>query len=199
MNKSTDSYNLGFTAFGLGAAHSYALAAVYQETRDWVQAKEEALNQNVFRQSKASSISRLEREFRLRLQTLTCAQLDLLVDEPSDARIPISLLAVFKRYRIIRDFAQEVLFEKIQTLDFELRPSDYSSFIEHKETAHPELMKLSDTSAKKIKQVTLRILTEGEILSASEPPRIAPVLLPDSVVSVIRSDDPALLRPFLQA
>ncbi|MCB1062257.1 MAG: DUF1819 family protein [Verrucomicrobiae bacterium] len=63
---------------------------------------------------------------------------------------------------------------------------------------HPELMELSDTTAKKIRQVTLRILTEGEILSATEPSRITPAILTESVASVIRAEDPALLRPFLQ-
>ncbi|MCB1062258.1 MAG: DUF1819 family protein [Verrucomicrobiae bacterium] len=125
-----NSYNLGFTAFGLGASHALALASVFVKCRDWPQAKEEAIAENVFRQAKATSILRLEREFRLRLQTLTDDQIELLVEEPSEARIPISLLAVFKRYRFIRDFSEEVLREKTEIFDFEVRPSDYSSFVE---------------------------------------------------------------------
>lgn len=192
------SYNLGFTAFGLGASHALALATVFVRLKDWPSAKQEAITKNVFRQAKASSITRLEREFRLRLQTLTEDQIELLVEEPSEAKIPISLLAVFKRYRFIRDFSEDVLREKSEIFDYEVRPSDYSSFVEQREPMYPELMELSDTTAKKIRQVTLRVLTEGEILSATNPSRIAPAILTESVASVIRAEDPNLLRPFLQ-
>jgi hypothetical protein len=198
VHPATSSYNLGFTAYGLGAAHAYALAAVYLRLGDWDLAKREAIEGNVFQQAKATSISRLEREFRLRLQTLTEEQLHLLVEEPTVARVPLALLAVFKRYRLIRDFVEHVLIEKVETMDFELRPSDYTSFIEQQEPAHPELDELSDTTSRKLRQVTLRILAEGEILTQSKPRKIAATLLCESVLSVITSDDPALLRPFLQ-
>jgi hypothetical protein len=191
-------YNLGFTASSLGAAHTYALAAVYMRLGDWNLAKQAAVSGNVFQQVKATSITRLEREFRLRLQTLTESQLRLLVESPEIARIPLALLAVIKRYSLIRDFAEQVLIEKVQTLDFELRRSDYVSFIEEQEPAHPELNRLSESTAQKLKQVTIRILTEGEILSQSTPKRITPPRLPESVISVIESESPALLRPFLQ-
>jgi len=125
-----DTYNLGFTAYGLGASHACALASVYLRLGDWDLTKREAIDGNVFQQAKSTSISRLEREFRLRLQTLTGEQLNLLVENPAVARVPLALLAVFKRYTLIRDFAEHVLAEKVQVMDFELRPSDYASFIE---------------------------------------------------------------------
>jgi hypothetical protein len=195
---SSHTYNLGFTAFGLGASHALALASVFAEFGEWDLAREHAIERNVFRQTKTTSNRRLEREFRLRLQTLTVNQLALLVSHPAEARIPIALLAAFKRYDLIRDFSAEVLAEKVSQLDFELRPSDYSSFIEHLEPAHPELLKLTDTTLKKIRQVTFRVLTEGGILSPGLPHRIAPAILPESVIEVIRRDDPALLKAFLQ-
>lgn len=192
------SYNLGFTAFGLGASHALALASVFAESGDWDLAKEHAIQRNVFRQTKTTSNRRLEREFRLRLQTLTEDQLALLVSHPTEARVPIALLAAFKRYDLIRDFSAEVLALKVSQFDFELRPSDYSSFIEHLEPAHPELLKLTDTTLRKIRQVTFRVLTEGGILSSGTPHRIAPAILPESVRDVIRRDDPALLKAFLE-
>lgn len=198
MPNSANQYNLGFTAYGLGAAYAFELANVFMQLRDWEKAKREAIAGNVFQQTKVSSINRLEREFRLRLQTLTDEQLHLLVEEPAIARVPIALLAVFKRYHLIRDFAEQVLLEKTLIMDFEIRPSDYSSFIEQMEPAHPELLDLSDTTLHKLKQVTLRILSEGEILSQDTPKRISPAMLPDAVISVIRDEDPQLMRPFLQ-
>lgn len=198
MLNTTKPYNLGYTAYSLGASYAYELATVFIRLGDWDLTKQEAIAGNAFKQAKASSINRLEREFRLRLQTLTEDQLHLLVEEPAIARVPMALLAVYKRYQLIRDFAEQVLLEKSQTIDFEIRPSDYSSFIEQIEPAHPELLGLSDTTASKLRQVTLRILSEGEILSQSTPKRIAPALLSDSVISVIRAEDPDFLIPFLQ-
>lgn len=198
MNSANNPYNLGFTAYGLGAAHTCALATVYLQLGDWELAKQEAIIGNVFQQAKSSSINRLEREFRLRLQTLTEAQLHLLVEEPAIAHVPIALLAVFKRYQLVRDFVEHMLIEKVETMDFEIRPSDYTSFIEQQEPAHPELEGLSDSTSQKLRQVTLRMLAEGEILSQSKPRRIAPTLLDESVISVISEENPALLRPFLQ-
>jgi hypothetical protein len=198
MPRPTVTYNLGFTAYGLGATHALALATVYHEVENWDVAKDRAITENVFRQAKSTSVKRLEREFRQRLQTLTRTQLDLLVEYPDEARIPIALLAVFKRYRNIRDFAEDTLLSKYEVMDFEIRPSDYAGFIERMEPAHPELSTLTALSAKKIRQVTFRMLTEGQILSTDDPPRIAPSMLPTSVVLAIREEDPALLRPFIQ-
>lgn len=197
MPVTISSYNLGFTAFGLGATHARALAAVFREEGDWEITKTRAIAENIFRQSKSTSLSRLEREFRLRLQTLTPGQIELLDCESAETRVPIALLSVFKRYQFIRDFSVEVLGEKSKLFDFELRPSDYSAFLELKETEHPELADVSDTTARKLRQVTLRILTEGEILADSEPQKIAPSPLPETVVEAIRDDDPSFLLPFL--
>jgi hypothetical protein len=192
-------YNLSFTAFGLGVQHACALARVFEKVRSWEKAKEEALSGNVFQQSRASSLKRLEREFRLRLQALTSDQLELLIAEPEMTGPSLALLAVFKRYAIVCDFCTEVLWDKWTAQDFELRASDYASFIENKETAHPELLEISDSSAKKLNQVTLRILTEGGLLTRDKPKCIMPVILPTQVVEVISKEEPQYLRAFLQS
>ncbi len=192
-------YNLGFTAFGLGSSQLLELATLFVElNEDWQEVRKAAIRDNIFRQSKESSLIRLEREFRLRLETLTANQTALLVESPSEARVPIALLAVFKRYRFVRDYAEGVLREKAEVFDFEVRPSDYSSFVEQQEPAHPELAELSDSTAKKIRQITHRILTEGEILSDTVPQRIAPAVLSQQVIAVIRDEDLSLLPAFLQ-
>lgn len=197
MALTVEKYNLGFTSTALGVVHMAALAKLFLDTGSWDLAGKKALADNIFKQMRDASARRLLREFRARLSNLTPVQLELFRDPNSEPRRRMALLAVFKRYRFVADFSEQALLPKVDAFDFELRPSDYSYFVESREDLHPELLKVSETSRNKIRQVTLRMLKEGEILSSTRPIQITPPFLSESVVDVIRDDDPALLRPFL--
>ena len=197
MTLALKKYNLGFTTTGLNVNHMVALARLFEKSQDWEKTNAAALEKNIFQQPKATSSRRLLREFRGRLEKLTDEQLELLANTEGEPQSRMALLAVFKRYRFVADFSEQVLRPKADALDFELRPSDYSYFVESLEDVHPELLQLASSTQQKLRQVTLRILKEGEIVSSTKPVRITPPFLSEEVTEVIRLDDPSLLRPFL--
>lgn len=194
---STQPYRLGFVAGALGVAQCRTLAALWRRHGSWDEVRVEALGQNAMLQSRHASLVRVEREYRQRLQTLTDAQLALLTDATGDTARLIALLAAFKHYAFLFDFCCLVLRQKMQTHDLVLRPSDYEAFVSSADALHPELAQLSPSTRGKIRQVTMRLLAEGGLLSGTRKPMIVrPNLTPDFVRCVIE-DEPAYLAGFL--
>lgn len=194
---SSSPYSFGFTAGGLGLSYSQALAGLFNELGDWRAVREAALEGNVLLQARKASRIRIEREFRQRLQTLTPDQLRLLGDGGNDTGRPLALLAAFKRYPVIFDFCVLTLREKLLVFDPQLRNSDLDNFFTSVEPTHPEMTGLTDSTFDKIRQVLIRILAEGGILSGTDSPAIAPVPLSPEAARAIAADSPFYLQGYL--
>jgi hypothetical protein len=194
---SRDPYSFGFTAGGLGLIYCQALAGLYLESGDWQQVRREALATNALRQGRSASSVRVEREFRQRVASLTQPQIRLLAEGSSDVARPLALLAAFKRYPVIFDFCVLSLQPKLTVFDTAVRPSDLENFFAEVEPRHPEVLKLTDSTQAKIRQVLVRILAEGGILSGTDKPVIDPVPLVPEVARVVSAESPAYLRGFL--
>jgi len=194
---SREPYSFGFTAGGLGLSYCQTLAGLYVELGDWADVRGRALESNALRQGRRASSIRVEREFRQRVQTLSEDQIRLLAEGNSAEARPLALLAVFKRYSVIFDFCVLTLLPKLNVFDSELRPSDLDNFFAEVEPAHPEIAEMTDSTLAKVRQVMIRILAEGGILSDTERPAIAPLPLLPEVARVISDDSPDLLRGFL--
>lgn len=174
------------------------LAALFLEVGDWTEVRERALKSNVLQQNRNSSLVRLEREYRMRLQTLTPAQIALLANtsEEQNAR-PLAMLASFKRYPFIFDFCVLTLRQKIAVFDSEIRPSDFENFLEQVEPYHPEVKGLTDKTMNKIRQRLLKMLADAALTSGTQNPVIQPPLLTHEVTSVIVEESPFILHGFL--
>lgn len=190
-------YSFSFTAGGLGVEHCQTLARIYAEEGDWKAAREKALAINAFGQGRQTSLSRVELEFRRRLQNLTTAEIELLAESDTSVARPLAFLAAVKCYALIFDFCVHTLRPKAQIYDTELRPSDLENFFEDRELEHPELAKLADTTRVKIRQNLVRILAEAGLLSGSKNPHLVPVPIIPHVAELIATDSPHWLRAFL--
>jgi len=191
-------YNLSFTAASLRPELCRIVAELYVTCGSWSEAKQHALASNLLQSRSASSGVRLEREIRQRLQTLTLAQLSILATSTAEDRAAISWLAAMKQHAFLFEFASEVLRDKLTARESVLRPSDYERFIEIRELTHPELRELTPSSSTKVRNVTLRMLTEAGLLV--EGPSLGnvqrPVVSP-AVRDAIRDDAATLLAGFL--
>ena len=190
-------YSFGFTAGGLGLVYCQVLAGLYLELGDWQKVRTVALSTNALRQGRSASSVRVEREFRQRVATLTPDQMRLLAEGSGDVTRPLALLAAFKRYPVILDFCVLTLQPKLTVFDIAVRPSDLENFFAEVEPRHPEVSEMTDSTQAKIRQVLVRILAEGGILSETENPVIDPIPLVPEVARVISTDSPAYLRGFL--
>lgn len=190
-------YSFSFTAGGLGLSHCQTLSRLYLQVGDWKSVKKEVYRGNILQQGRQTSISRVELEFRRRLQTLTLDELEMLAEGETDLARSIALLAAFKSYRLIFDFCVLTLRPKVAVFDFEVRPSDIEGFLEHQEAGHPEITQLQPSTLTKLRQNLLKILVDGGILVAGTDPLIQPLPLVPEAGILIGRDSPQYLEAFL--
>ncbi len=191
-------YSVSFTAASLRPDLARIVAEGYLELRDWDASRERILAGNLLQARSRASAIRREQEFRLRLQTLTDAELQILAQAPADARRAIAWLSVLKHSPFILALARDFLREKLATHDTTLRPSDYEHFFEGEAAAHPELAALTASTRAKIRQVALRMLREAGLLApnAKDFTLFRP-LIPAEARAAILADDPRWLGGFL--
>lgn len=183
-------YNITFASGGLRRNETLLVAELYQDLGDWETVRERVLAENLFQMRSKASIRRVFQEIRGRLQTLTPAELNILLAGSPQDQDAVLWLALCKRSPFIRDFATEVLHEKFQRMEMELTYDDYDLFFYDKAEWHPELERVSESTHKKQRQNLFRIMREVGLISADN--RILPALLSPELTEAIRSDDPAL-------
>ncbi len=191
-------YSFGFTAASLRPELLRIIAERFLQTGSWEKTKESVLASNELQCRTATSAQRMERELRPRLQTLSRHQLELLVQSGADTRISLAWLAAVKHSSFLFDFAADALRAKVERHDYVLRESDYRRFIEEKTPAHPELLKLSESTSGKVRRVLFAMLRETEILiKGQEIGSLQRPVIPHDVELSIRAESPAWLAAYL--
>jgi hypothetical protein len=184
-------YTMSFTTGGLFYQESVAVAEVYSRDHDWVAAKEYVQGHNLLQARTQSTGARIWREVSMRLKQLTADEMELLVNGSRHEQQTLLWVAVCKRYRFIRDFAIEVMREKILRMDFTLNQQDYEIFFNAKADWHDELGRLSASTQQKLKQVLFRMLYESEILSRNNEIQLA--MLSERLAGVLVKDNREIL------
>jgi hypothetical protein len=195
LTYNTKPYRLSFTAASSLLSDFVRLATLTVEN-DF---KLDKLTNDQIGKEKESTNVRQFRELKHRLKTLTTGEVDILVNGSLVDQKHVALLAICKTYRFISDFIVEVIRDKVLVYDFEIRESDYNSFINRKSFDHPELEGLTESSQTKIKTVLFRMLAEVGLIADAKSKVIQPVLLSDELEKVIVKDNPELLKIFLKS
>lgn len=137
------------------------------------------------------------REVSKRLAFLNPHQMELLVNGSLDVQKQLAFYAACRSHLFIRDFVVEVLREKYLVFDYQVTEGDYLSFVRRKQDLHPEIESLSETSLKKIRQVTFKILEQAGIINSVKAKEIQPQLLEPALVNVIAMESREWLKIFL--
>ncbi len=162
-------YRLSFTFGGLLGHETRVIAKEYIKDRDWTSTKSRILEQNLLQKTRLSSSKRYFREIRDRLSYAHDWEVDLITSDMSFEEVITVILAITARYyRFLRDFIIEVVRHKWLGKDIQLKEYDFASFFESKVPNHEELTEISDTTRKKLKQVALRVLREGNLLAGNK-------------------------------
>lgn len=194
----SDPYRLSFTAVSLRPDLARIAADAYLARGTWVGAHKQVLENNAFQSRTKSSLQRVEREIRTRLQNLTKNQIVLLAEGTSEERASMAWLAAIKYSAMICEFAADVLRSKLSDFDLVLRYSDYDNFIAARLPYHPELGELTESSSRKIRNVLLLMLTEAGMLRKKNGAQlIIRPLQSKRVIDSIVADDAHLLVGFL--
>jgi hypothetical protein len=191
MNK-TGKYRLSFTAASLRLQEMSEFAREYRE-----KGLDSITKDAIIKGGNERTAAREFREIKDRINTLTDRQISILADGDLISQKQIALLSICKLYTFIRDFIVEVLRNKALVYDFQVTEGEYITFIRKGIELHPELEELAETTARKIKQVTFKILEQAGMIDSVRSKKIIPQLVDPQVSNAIVEDDPEWLKIFL--
>jgi hypothetical protein len=155
------------------------------------------IEENTLQRNTIATRKREFSEIKKRLQTLTSNELHYFATSSSEEAKQLAMLSCFKLYRLIYEFAAEVLQEKILLFDMRILDSDYNSFLESKKVSSQKLATISETTQNKIKQVMFKIFEQANFIDSVKTKNIQRPHLSHEVIKLILEDDPLLLRAFL--
>lgn len=189
-------YRLSYTAASLYVKETVSISIIYKKYSDKKALISEVLRLDLLPKNKTASADRMLKEMLIRIQQLTSGQLDLLGDADFATQKQLCFLAVCKAYRFILDFAIEVMRTKYLVFDYQIIESDYKVFFYEKMLSHPELERLSESTAKKLKQVMFRMMEQADLIDAAGTKVIQPQYLHPDLIGVIVQDNPEYLKLF---
>lgn len=191
---SPERYALSFTSGGLLMREAAVLAPLYLAERDWGQVRKIAVERNVLQARTSSSSVRVIRETVQRLSVLTDAEMNLLADAgPSEQQI-LMWTAACRRYRLIAEFAEEVVRERFLLMTPSLSTDDFDRFLVGKSLWHPELDELKASTILKLRQSIFRMLQNAGFLTESGS--IVPAVMSERVTETLNRRTPSDIRFF---
>jgi len=195
IQKST--YLLSYTSASLLTNESEITANLYLQIQDWDKVKENIVEDNALQKGAISTRKREFIELKKRLETLTPQQLGFYETAISNDIRYLTILSCFKLYKLIYDFASEIIRTKLLLFDFQILNSDYESFYESKRVAYDNLNTVSEVTQKKLKQVMFKILEQAGFIDSVKNKNIQKPYLSEELIKLIVMDDPKYLRAFL--
>lgn len=187
-------YILSFTAAGVLRSECVLLAELHARLGDWDAVRSTAVADNLLQARKAASATRVCRELVFRLQGLSGDELVLLRQGNPNEQDQILWVAICRRYRLVAEFALEVLRERFLQFGPPLELSDFDAFYDRKADWVEELDQLAPVTRAKLRQVLFRMLREAGLTSADRS--IQPTLLSDRVRRVVGRERPSDLLYF---
>ncbi len=191
-----DIYNFSFTGAAL-KLHDFVRLAKYVDDHQLDIERQTPDPDLIMRRSNARTNQREFQELIKRYLYLTPEQRDLIIEMDANGQKHLALLGICKAYPFIRDFIVEVVREKFLFLDYQLTDGDYLSFYNRKTELHPELEAFAQSTTKKARQVTWRILEEAGLIDNTKDRTIVPQFVHQRIINGVASENPALLKIFL--
>ena len=192
--ESAGRYSFSFTAGALLTRECVTLAPLYMEERDWETVRRRAVAENWLQARTHRAGVRQVSETVKRLSALTDAEVELLLDATGAERAHLLWAAACRRYRLIGEFAEEVVRERYLTLASTLDYEDFDSFVRSKSLWHEELATVKESTLQKLRSNVFKMLHEAELLTESG--RIEPALLSSRVAECLNQPTPSDIRFF---
>ncbi|AEI50614.1 DUF1819 family protein [Runella slithyformis] len=190
-------YTFSFTGASALIAETLVIAEEFERLQDWKEVQKSLMESNLLNKVKEVTFKREFSEIKKRLSLLTAPQLALMVHGSLDDAKAMILLSLVKAYPLIKDFITEVLLSKHLVFDRSLTESDYIRFFNAKSFSHDELNKITESTAKKVKQVVYKLLEQVGLITNAKNGTIIRPILSTNALDVIITDNPSFLTAFL--
>lgn len=189
-------YKLSFTAATALISENIIIAQRQVKYNDWSATRQDVLENNLLMKDKQATAKRQYMEVELRLKSLNSRELELIASGCSDDVKAMIWLSIISTYSFFSDFVDEVVRDSYFFGGRVISNSDYYSFWESKKIAHTEIENISDTTAKKIKQVAFKILEQVGIIDSIKNRQLIKPLLTTEAEQVITASKPQMLSAF---
>lgn len=189
-------YNLGFTGGALLYRDSVLLSKLYLELKDWDKVRKTVLEQNLLQIRTLTAQRRIYSETYTRIKELNNESLSLIANGNRDEQTQLIWYAICQKYTIIRDFAIEVINDKVNKFDFDISVADFHVFYNNKAIHHDELNKISPQSKRRLIINLFKMLKDTGIVIDGK--RIKPVMIASSTKKIIVSEGKVPLEIFPQ-
>lgn len=164
-----------------------AVESITLHNGNWKDARKHVLENNLMQLRSENTRKRVWGEVSNRLRTLTPEQFEIVRSgQHMDIRLML-WLAMCKRYRLIHEFARDVIQLQFEQMIYALPRSAWDSFFNEKSQWFPEMERVVESTRKKQRQIVFRALHEAQLL---EDHKIVPTVMSTNVVKSIIRDDP---------
>jgi len=168
-------YTLSFTVGGLFLFEGIELARLRVSCASWEDVRRSAPDGVFVAKGGASSVKRIRNEVIGRLSTLEPDEIGhLAAAGMTDARA-LMWVAACRKYRILADFAHEVLDERLRTYQPEIRMMDFEQLLDAKAVNAEEIAGLAPSTRARLRSGAFRMLREAELLDAENRVRSLPL------------------------
>lgn len=192
--KPHDAYRLSFTTGGLLRAEATAIATLLLQTGDTAATRAEAQDRNLVQQRTTASTARVTREVLQRLSQLTTEGVELVAHGAVTDAGHMMWLAACLRYLFLRDFGRETIRSRYISGAVTLTHGDFDAFWNLQSSWIDELRDAAETTRKKLRQNTFRMIREAGFLDDHD--EIQPLVLSPAVAEVVTACGPELLLSF---
>lgn len=168
-------YTLSFTVGGLFLFEGIELARLRATCASWTEVRRSALDEVFVAKGGASSVERIRNEVIGRLATLTPDEIGHLASGGmTDARA-LMWVAACRKYRILAEFAHEVLDERLRTYQPEIRVTDFDALMDAKGVNAAEIARLAPSTRARLRSGAFRMLREAELIDPESRVRTLPL------------------------
>lgn len=185
------SYTFGFTAGALLYRDSVLLAQLYLEHRNWDLVHDLVIKDNLLQIRTLSAQKRIYSEAYTRFKSLSDSALEILARGNREEQCQIIWYAICRKYDFIREFALEVMAEKVKRHEFEITIADFNLYFNTKAEIYEKLSTIAEGSRKKLQTNLLRMLCSSGITDSEMKIRL--MILSPRVRELIQAE--SLLSP----
>jgi len=168
-------YTLSFTVGGLFLFEGIELARLRATCASWDEVRQTSPDDVFVAKGGASSVKRIRNEVIGRLATLTPDEIGHLASGGmTDARA-LMWVAACRKYRILAEFAHEVLDERLRTYQPEIRVTDFDALMDAKGVNAAEIARLAPSTRARLRSGAFRMLREAELIDPESRVRTLPL------------------------
>jgi hypothetical protein len=167
---------------------SFLISRRYHECHNWEEVSRWAVAENILQSRTINTAKRVSAELIYRLKMLNDDELSNLVEASFEERKIWLWIAICRAYRLVREFAVEVVRERYLSGDMTpLSLGSFDAFFEQKSAIEPIMAEISSSTCAKIRQKTFQLLTEAGIITDAKV--VSGMIVGEKILHSIPSDE----------